>query len=168
VLYLDASPVYQRVVERMRWLPEQDDDVAKPGELPPREQRLLLMRLASLYGPDSLAMAPRATRYATDTEVRVVVGLPGLCKAVAEVPRLPESVRTAAVKTSYDEITQLVSTTVNPETTGRRVRGRTWKMSDRSDTGCRLTAPSGEAPNKLGELLAIKAEETWSLAVVRR
>ena len=41
-------------------------------------------------------------------------------------------------------------------------------MSDRSETGCRLTAPSGDAPTKLGELLAIKEEDTWSLAAVRR
>ena len=26
VLFLDASPVYARIVERMRWLPEQDDE----------------------------------------------------------------------------------------------------------------------------------------------
>ena len=29
VLYLDAAPVYARIVERMRWLPEQDDDDAQ-------------------------------------------------------------------------------------------------------------------------------------------
>ena len=168
LLFLDAGPIYQRVVERMRWLPEQDDDTAKPGEMPAREQRLLLMRLASLFGPDALAMAPRAPRYATDAEVRVVVGLQAICRAVAEIARLPESARTAAVKTSYDEITQLVTPTVNPESVARRVRGSTWKMADRSDSGCRLTAPSGEAPSRLGELLAIKEDETWSLAVVRR
>src|SRR5512141_267381 len=168
LLFLDAGPVYQRVIERMRWLPEQDDDTTKPGEMPAREQRLLLMRLASLFGPDLLAMAPRAPRYATDAEVRVVVGLPALCRAIAEIPPLPEAARTAAVRTSYDEITQLVSTTVNPESVARRVRGSTWKMSDRSDTGCRLTAPSSEAPTRLGELLAVKEAETWSLAVVRR
>lgn len=168
LLFLDAGPVYQRVIERMRWLPEQDDDTTKPGEMPAREQRLLLMRLASLFGPDSLAMAPRAPRYATDAEVRVVVGLPALCRAIAEIPPLPEAARTAAVRTSYDEITQLVSTTVNPESVARRVRGSTWKMSDRSDSGCRLAAPSSEAPTRLGELLAVKEAETWSLAVVRR
>jgi hypothetical protein len=59
-LYLDLSPVYARVVERMRWLPEQDDATLEPDDLPPREQRLLLMRLASLYGPEAIAQAPRA------------------------------------------------------------------------------------------------------------
>ncbi|MEO5702263.1 MAG: hypothetical protein ABIR61_17405 [Casimicrobiaceae bacterium] len=168
LLFLDTGPIYQRVVERMRWLPEQDDENAKPGEMPAREQRLLLMRLASLFGPDALALAPRAPRYATESEVRVVVGLQSLSRAVAEIPPLPESARTPAVRTSYDEITQLVSASVNPESVARRMRGALWKMSDRSDSGCRLTAPSGDAPGKLGEILAIKEEETWSLGVVRR
>ena len=41
-------------------------------------------------------------------------------------------------------------------------------MIDRSDTGCRLIAPSKEAPARLGELLAIKDGEQWMLGVVRR
>ena len=52
------------IVERMRWLPEHDDDKPLAGELPPREQKLLLMRLAALFGPDALAYAPRAPRAA--------------------------------------------------------------------------------------------------------
>ena len=76
----------------------------------------------------------------TETEVRVVVGLQALCRAVAEIPRLPEAARTPAVQTSYDEITQVV--TDNPEATTRRGRGTTWRMTDRSGTGARLIAPS--------------------------
>ena len=34
--------------------------------------------------------------------------------------------------------------------TCRRIRGFVRKMEDRSDTGCRLTAPAKEAPGKLG------------------
>ena len=60
MLFLDAAPVYTRIVERMRWLPEQDDEPPQPGDLPAREQRLLLMRLAALFGPDAIAHAPRA------------------------------------------------------------------------------------------------------------
>ena len=56
----------------------------KPGDLPVREQRLLLMRLAALFGPDTLAISPRAARYAIDTEVRVVFGLEALCEAIGE------------------------------------------------------------------------------------
>ncbi len=60
-----------------------------PATCRAREQRLLLMRLASLYGPDAIAQAPRAPRSQADTEVRVVVGLLSLTRAVAEIDRLP-------------------------------------------------------------------------------
>ncbi len=168
LLCLDASPVYSRIVERLRWLPDKDDDVAAAGELPVREQRLLLMRLASLYGPDAIAQAPRAQRVQSDADVRVVVGLSALTRAVAEIDRLPDQARTPGVAASFDEVTQLVNPHANPESISRRIRGSTWRMSDRSDTGCRLIAPVKEAPTKLGELIAIKEGELWLLAVVRR
>jgi hypothetical protein len=168
VLYLDADPIYARIVERMRWLPEHDDEVPQPGDLPAREQKLLLMRLASLYGPDAIAHAPRAERHATGNDVRVVVGLHALTRAVAEIERLPDAARTPGVIASYDEVTQIMNPGVNPESVARRIRGSTWTMVDRSETGCRLTAPSKEAPGRLGELLAIKDGDAWSLAVVRR
>jgi hypothetical protein len=168
MLFLDASPVYARIVERMRWLPEHEEENPPPGDLPSREQRLLLMRLASLYGPDAIAQAPRATRYNTDGDVRVVVGLQALTRAVAEIERLPEQARTPGVAASYDEVTQMVNPTANPESVARRIRGATWKITDRSDTGCRMLAPFKEAPGKLGELLAIKEGDHWMLAVVRR
>jgi hypothetical protein len=168
VLFLDATPVYSRIVERMRWLPEQDDEVPKPGELPVREQRLLLMRLASLFGPEAIAHAPRAARFAADSEVRVVMGLQALTRAVAEIERLPEAARTPAVAASYDEVTQMVNPGINPESVARRVRGATWRISERSESGCRLIAPIKEAPAKLGEILAIRDGDTWLLAIVRR
>ncbi len=108
------------------------------------------MRLASLYGPDAIAQSPRATRFTTDADVRVVVGLAPLTRAIAEIERLPDNARTPGVAASYDEITDMVSPAVGPETAMRRVRGVLWKMEDRSDTGCRLTAPAKEAPAKLG------------------
>ncbi len=168
VLFLDASPVYARVVEQMRWLPEQDDDVPKQGEPPAREQKLLLMRLASLFGPDAIAHAPRATRYATDGEVRVVVGLQALTRAVAEIDRLPDAARTPGVAASYDEVTQMVNPVANPESVARRIKGTMWRIQDRSDSGYRLTAPSREAPARLGELIGIKEGDSWTLGVVRR
>ena len=166
--FLDTSPVYSRVVEQMRWLPEQDDEVTKPGELPSREQKLLLMRLAALYGPDALAQAPRAERFRSDGDVRVVVGLQALTRAIAEIERLPDQARTAGVATSYDEVTQMVAPQANPESVARRIRGAMWKVTDRSDSGCRLIAPIREAPTKLGELIGIRDGDDWLLAVVRR
>ena len=167
-LFLDAGPVYAQVVERLRWLPDHDDGTPKPDDLPPREQRLLLMRLASLFGPDAIAQAPRATRFATDGEVRVVTGLAPLTRAIAEIHRLPDAARTPGVAASYDEVTELLSPNIGPETIARRIRGSMWKLEDRSETGCRLTAPKREAPAKLGEILALKEGDAWALAVVRR
>jgi hypothetical protein len=168
VLLLDTGPVYTQIVERLRWVPERDDDAPRPDDPPPREQRLLLMRLASLYGPDAIALSPRAARFATDMDVRVVVGLAPLLRAIAEIERLPNAARTPGVAASYDEITEMIGPGAGPETVARRVRGVLWKMEDRSDTGCRLTAPAKEAPAKLGEILALKDGDTWALAVVRR
>lgn len=168
VMLLDTSPVYARVVERMRWLPETDDEIPKPGDLPPREQRLLLMRLAALYGPDAIAHAPRAARFETEGNVRVVVGLAAITRAIAEVERQPNGARAPGVGTHFDEITQMVNPTVNPESVARRIRGSEWRLVDRSDTGCRLVAPAKDAPAKLGEILAIKENDHWRLAVVRR
>ncbi len=167
--FLDTGPVYTRVIEQMRWLPEQDDDtVQKPGDLPPREQKLLLMRLAALFGPDALAQAPRAERFRSEGDVRVVVGLQALTRAIAEIERLPEQARTPGIAASYDEVTQMVAPQINPESVARRIRGVMWKMYDRSDSGCRLVAPVREAPTKLGELIGIRDGDDWLLAIVRR
>ena len=151
VLFLDAGPIYARVVERMRWLPEQDEDMPQPGDLPPREQRLLLMRLAALFGPDAIAHAPRAPRHAADGEVRVVVGLQALTRAVAEIDRLPDAARTPGV------VGELRRSHAGHESERRtrnrsraRIRGSIWKIVDRSDTGCRFTAPVKDAPTAPG------------------
>jgi hypothetical protein len=167
VLYVDTGPVYTRIVERLRWLPETDDEKPAPGDLPAREQRLLLMRLAALFGPDALAHAPRASRRSADEHVRVVSGLHALTRAVAEIERLPDAARTPGIVASFDEAT-VVNPGINPASIERRVRGTRWKMVDRSESGCRLMAPAKEAPAKLGELLAIKDGDNWILGVVRR
>jgi hypothetical protein len=168
LMFLDATAVYARVVERMRALPEQDADPHLPGALPPREQKLLLMRLAALYGPDALAFSPRAPRKSTDVEMRVVVGLQALTRAVAEVEHLSAEAKTSGARHSYDEITQLVNPNANPESIARRIRGSPWKMVNRSESGCRMIAPVSDAPTKLGEIIAIKDGDRWELAVVRR
>ena len=168
VLLLDTGPAYARIVEQLRWLPEQDDEVPKPGELPAREQRLLLMRLASLLGPTAIAHAPRATRVRDDGEIRVVVGLPALTRAIAEVERLPDSARVSGVSGSFDEVTQMMNPAQNPESVARRIRGTNWRLVDRSETGIRLIAPSKEAPARLGDLVAMRDGEHWVLGVVRR
>jgi hypothetical protein len=168
LMFLDTSPIYARVVERMRWLPEQDDAPHASGDLPMREQKLLLMRLAALYGPDALAFSPRAPRQSAETEVRVVVGLQALTRAVAEVDRLTAEAKSKGARHSYDEITQMVNPTANPDSVARRVRGSQWKIADLSESGCRLIAPAKDAPAQLGEMIAFRDPDGWSLAVVRR
>lgn len=167
LMFLDSSAVYSRIVERMRVLPEQEE-VPAAGELPAREQKLLLMRLAALLGPDALAFSPRAPRKIADAEVRVVVGLQALTRAVAEVGRVSPDGMTAGVRHSFDEVTQMVNPAANPDSVARRVRGSQWKIVDLSESGCRLVAPSGDAPAVLGEMIAFRDEEGWSLGVVRR
>jgi len=167
LMFLDATSVYSGVVEKMRVLPEQESEPAAHA-LPPREQKLLLMRLAALYGPDALAFSPRAPRQATESEVRVVVGLPALTRAVAEVEHLSAEAKSSGATHSYDEVTQLVNPNVNPESIARRIRGSQWKLTDRSETGCRMIAPAKDAPTRLGELLAFREGDVWVLAVVRR
>jgi hypothetical protein len=168
LMFLDTGPIYARVVERMRWLPEQDEAPHAPGELPAREQKLLLMRLAALYGPDALAFSPRSPRQPARAEVRVVVGLQALTRAVAEVDRLTAEAKSKGARHSYDEITQMVNPTANPDSVARRVRGSQWKIADLSETGCRLIAPAKDAPTQLGEMIAFRDPDGWSLAVVRR
>jgi hypothetical protein len=166
VLYLDVGPVYTRVIEQMRWLPESDEGL-QPGELPVREQRLLLMRLAALFGPDTLAISPRAARHAVDHEVRVVFGLDALCCAVAETAR-------AGAGGAGDAATPRPAPDVASAPGGysdvlpSRVGGEAWTMADASETGCRLAARVSEAPARLGDLLAIHDGHGWSLGAVRR
>ena len=168
LLYLDASPVYASIVERMRVLPEHDEENTPAGEIPTREQKLLLMRLAALYGPEALAYAPRAPRQRDEVEVRVVVGMQALTRAIAEVDHLSTEAKSLGAMHSYDEITQMVNPSANPDSVARRVRGSKWRIADRSETGVRLIAPSRDAPSKLGEIIAFRDNDGWNLGVVRR
>jgi len=167
LMFLDTGPVYARIVERMRLLPEQEEAPAA-GELPAREQKLLLMRLASLLGPDALALSPRAPRKIADAQVRVVVGLQALTRAVAEVGRLSADINATGARHSFDEVTHMVNPATNPDSVAGRVRGSNWKVVEISESGCKLIAPTADAPIMLGEMIAFRDEEGWSLAVVRR
>jgi len=164
VLFLDANPVYTRIIESMRWLPEQDAPMP-PGALPAREQRLLLMRLAALFGPDTLAIAPRATRYSVDNDVRVVFGLQALCAAI----RATEGRAVPAPRSEGDADEAAPPERGNdPDSVTGQIGASVWRMVDASETGCRLTAHVADAPAKLGEVLALRDRGAWSVGVVRR
>ena len=142
VQMLDTGPAYTRVVEQLRWLPEQDDAVPKAGELPAREQRLLLMRLASLFGPEAIAHAPRAERIAVDGQVRVVVGLLALTHAVAEIDQ-PAAGERPPKAPSFDEPTHAPDPTADAESVARRIQG--FSLADRRSQRNRLP------PDRAGE-----------------
>ena len=166
VLYLDANPVYTRIIESMRWLPQHDEPVA-PGALPVREQRLLLMRLAALFGPDTLAIAPRATRYSVDNDVRVVFGLQALCAAIrASEGRSLAAPRGEGGAGQDDAVPQ--DRIAGPDSVAGQTGSSVWRMVDASETGCRLSAHVADAPAKLGDMLAIRDRGAWSVGVVRR
>ena len=164
VLFLDANPVYTRIVESMRWLPEQDAPMP-PGALPAREQRLLLMRLAALFGPDTLAIAPRAARYTVDNEVRVVFGLQALCAAIRATEG--RSVAAPRGEGGLDDATPQ-ERSADPDSVTGHTGSSVWRMVDASETGCRLSAHLADAPAKLGDVLAIRDRGAWSVGVVRR
>jgi len=167
VLFLDANPVYTRIIESMRWLPEQDEPVVA-GALPAREQRLLLMRLAALFGPDTLAIAPRATRYSVDNDVRVVFGLQALCAAIEETEGRSRAV--PGSESGLDDVAPQGQRMAepDPDSVAGQAGSSVWRMVDASETGCRLSAHLTDAPAKLGELLAIRDRGAWLVGVVRR
>ena len=173
ILFLDVGPVYTRVIERMRRLPEQDA-VTAAGEPPPRAQRLLLVRMAALFVPDTLAIAPRAVRHAVDTEVRVVFGLDALCHAIGEAPAPAAGDPASAAVTpatdgdTYGETPGDVAPAMSPAQAAGASAGPAWNMADASESGCRLTATGADVPGKLGDLLALRDASGWSLGVVRR
>ncbi len=164
VLFLDVNPIYTRVIERMRWLSEHDE-TASPGDLPVREQRLLLMRLAALYGPDTLAISPRAARHSVGAEVRVVFGLEALCCAIGETEEVAAGPAGAAPRAAPPPGALPAEEGDVPPS---QVGGGVWTMADASETGCRLTLRTTDSPARLGDLLAIRDGAGWSLGAVRR
>jgi hypothetical protein len=164
MLFLDATPVHKRIVERMNSLPQEAESDARADELPVREQRLVLNRLATLFGPEAFAAA-RAERVAVDNDVRVVIGFRPLCNAIGDADARESLHDDAAIARQVAEIGAAIAAT---ESFRDKVLGATWKMTDRSATGCRLTAPIKGKTVRLGDLVAVKERDLWLLGVVRR
>src|SRR5436309_1690748 len=113
------------------------------------------------------ANCPRAARRAVDNEVRVVFGLEALCYAIGETEQPAPDIAdegTARRERALPIAGRVGYADVPPS----RIGGEAWTMADASESGCRLTARTKEAPAKLGDLLAIREGTTWSLGVVRR
>ena len=73
------------------------------------------------------------------------------------------------VAASYDEVTEMLTRTpVRKRSRGASVAS-SWRMVDRSETGCRLHgAGRGGAGRSSARSLAIREGDAWSLGVVRR
>ena len=127
------------------------------------------MRLASLYGPDAIAQSPRATRFVTNADVRVVVGLAPLTRAIAEIERLPDTARTPGIAASYDEITDMVNPSVSAET---RSAPRARHVVEDGGSQRHRAAGSPHPPRKRRRSSARSSRSRkatrWALAVVRR
>ena len=128
------------------------------------------MRLASLFGPDAIAHAPRAARYAAPTATCASsVGLQALTRAIAEIERLPDAARTPGVAASYDEVTQMVNPRRQPGI-GRAAHSR-HDVEDGRPQRDRLP-PDGAVRRRRrrssARLLAIQDGDDWTLGVVRR
>ena len=97
--------------------------------------------------------APRA--FAAEGDVRVVVGLQALTRAVAEIERLPDARahagRRGELRRSHADGQPAAPI---PDSVARRVRGTTWQMADRSDT--RL--PAGRAGQG-------RADASWARSI---
>ena len=109
---LDAAPVYARIVERMRWLPEHDDDVAEA-------RRPAAARAAAAADAARVAVRPRRDRAGA---ARARASAPtarcassSACRRSRARSRRSTGCRTQArtpgVAASYDEVTQMVNPT---------------------------------------------------------
>ena len=96
--------------------PSRTTTLPKPGELPAREQRLLLMRLASLFGPDAIAQAPRAHALRSrrrGARRRRPAGADARDRRDRPPARTPARIR-RRVAASYDEVTQMMNPSAEP------------------------------------------------------
>ena len=139
---------------------------SQPGELPAREQRLLLMRLASLFGPDAIAQAPRAPRAST---------MPRSAWWSDCRRSRARSPKSSGCPTTRERRGSPRATTRSRRWSIRATRNRSRAGSAAQPGGWRTAAnrvpahrTGKDAPSKLGEIVAIKEGDLWALAVVRR
>ncbi len=166
---LDTSRLYRRVQEA---LVQQEPISGSPRGISSVEQHFLLARMAALFSPAPPAPVPRAERRNSAQILRVVGGLPVVCRAIAEMSRADRAALQAGAMHSYEEVTQLY---VSGRTaTGQRQESRLpsvmWRLLDASQTGLRLGAPAGSPVCRLGDLIAAQDvnDLSWTLGVVRR
>jgi len=166
---LDTKSLYRRIQEA---LARQEPISGPPRGISSVEQHFLLARMAGLFAPAPPAPVPRAERRNGTQIMRVVGGLPVVCRAIAEMSRADRAALQAGAMHSYEEVTQLY---VSGRTaTGQRQESRLpsvmWRLLDSSQTGLRLGAPAGSPVCRLGDLIAAQDvnDSNWTLGAVRR
>jgi len=125
------------------------------------------MRLAALCraGCDRACTACGAPR-GPNGELRVVVGLQALTRAVAEIETAARRrAHARACRRAFDEVTQVMNRPSTPNDGPPRIRGSIWRRRRSQRNGLPLIARSKDAPTRLGELIALKDGEHWMLAV---
>ncbi|MBI3148895.1 MAG: hypothetical protein HYZ17_10345 [Betaproteobacteria bacterium] len=166
---LDPTPLYRRIQEA---LVQQEPTKGGPRGIPAVEQHFLLARMAALFSPTPPPPVPRAERRNTSQIVRVVGGLPVICRAIAEVTRADRAALQAGALHSYEEVTQLYVSgrTVTGQRQESRLPSVMWRLIDSSQSGQRLGAPAGSPVCRLGDLMAAQepSDHAWTLGVVRR
>lgn len=166
---LDTGHLHRRIQEALA----QDEPInGEPRGISSVEQHFLLARMAALFSPEPSAPVPRAERRNGTQIVRVVGGLPVICRAIAEMTRADRAALQAGAMHSYEEVTQLYVS--GRTSTGQKQESRLpsvmWRLLDSSQTGQRLGAPVGSPICRLGDLLAGQEvnDRAWTLGVVRR
>ncbi|CAG0970798.1 hypothetical protein BURK2_01277 [Burkholderiales bacterium] len=166
---LDTMNLYRRIQDA---LVQQEAINGLPKGISSVEQHFLLARMAALFSPAPPPPVPRAERRNASQILRVVGGLPVICRAIAEVTRADRAALQAGAMHSYEEVTQLY---VSGRTaTGPRQESRLpsvmWRLLDSSQSGQRLGAPAGSPICRLGDLVAAQDvnDHAWTLGVVRR
>ena len=101
----------------------------KPGDLPAARAAAAADAARVAVRPRcDRACAARARAFAAEGEVRVVVGLPALTRAIAEIDRLPDAGahagRVGELRRSHADR----ESGANPESVARRIRGTIWRI----------------------------------------
>ena len=181
-LYLDASPLLALVEAEIEALHDPLNPVRIQSSFGRARQLKLLRKVAANYTPRPQRVSRRGERKAVTSTVKAVVGLAHIMRMLrheekrkrAAAPRVPEVEEiTITVDGGYTQSpSEVVDTHEGPPTNAPGfefgVPHHFWQLKDRSASGCRLRAPSGDAAKvPPGTLVARRDEErcagrSWS------
>ena len=183
-LYVDATPLLAQIESEIESLRDPLNPVRVPSSFGSARQMKLLRKVAASYSPRPPRVNRRGERKPASSSVKAVIGLAQIMKmlrheekrravaavAVPEVEEITITV-TGGYTQSAAESVDTEGAYANPAGYEFGVQHYLWQLKDKSASGCRLRAPSGDALRVLpGTLVAIRDDESmrWSLVVVRR